>query len=74
MRKKELERLVIATTQADDFNELLVGEQLVRLFRGLVAIGVDQDSHVLKYWNLDEYDSVREAIEFLWKNREELPK
>ena len=73
MTKKELERLVMATTQSDDFTEILVGEQLVRLFKGLVAIGVDEDSVLLQYWNLDEYNSAGKAIEFLWRHREELP-
>ena len=73
MRKKELERLVMATTQTDGLDDILSGEQIGRLFCGLVAIGVHKNSHILKYWNLDEYDSVGEAIEFLWRNREELP-
>ena len=73
MTKKELERLVMATTQSDDFTEILVGEQLVRLFKGLVAIGVDEDSILMKYWNLDEYNSVGDAIKFLWQHREWLP-
>ena len=73
MKRKELERLVMATTQADDLDDLLVGEQLVRLFNGLVVIGVHENSHVLKYWNMDEYDTAESAIEFLWRNRDELP-
>jgi len=73
MRKKELERLVMATTQTGDLDELLVGEQLMRLFRGLVAIGVDEDSCILKYWSLNEYETAGKAIEFIWHNRNELP-
>ena len=63
----------MATTQADNLDELLFGEQLARLFSGLVAIGVDGDSVLLQYWNLDEYNSAGKAIEFLWRHREELP-
>ncbi len=73
MTKKELERLVMATTQSNDFTEILIGEQLVRLFKGLVAIGVDEDSILMKYWNLDEYNSAEDAIKFLWQHREWLP-
>jgi len=73
MRKKEIERLVMATTQAGGLDDILCGAQIGRLFCGLVAIGVYEDSFILKHWNLDEFDSVREAIEFLWQNRDELP-
>ena len=73
MTKKELERLVIAITHVDTPFDPLFGKQLARLFNGLIAIGVDEDSHVLKFWNVGEYDTAEHAIEFLWRHREELP-
>jgi len=71
MNRKELRRLLVVATGEVDSSCALSGTQIKYIFQGFIALGVDEESYIFKYWNIDEYETIESAEEFLWRNKGE---